>query len=36
LTLIVPIIHGCTAQTKFSVVPFFAVTLNVTLPFGGS
>ena len=34
-TLIVPSIQGCTAQMKFSVVPFVAVTLNVTLPFGG-
>ena len=35
LTLILPSIHGCTAQTKFSVVPLAAVTLKVTLPFGG-
>ena len=35
MTLIVPSIHGCTVQTKFSVVPFLAVTLNVTLPLGG-
>ena len=35
LTLILPSIHGCTAQTKFSVLPLAAVTLKVTLPFGG-
>jgi len=34
-TLIVPSIQGCTMQTKLSFVPLAAVTLNVTLPFGG-
>ncbi len=35
LTLIVASIQGWTAQMKFSVVPFFAVTLKLTLPLGG-